>query len=87
MPGASRKKVMKSFFRTLFTIARRQFQRDDAGQRHQRQPQFKEVETAPFIGLQQFGGKEARQGMASDEPVMPMVSPFRRWRAGQACTW
>ncbi len=24
--------------------------------------QLKEVETAPFIGLQQFGGKEARQG-------------------------
>ncbi len=45
----------------LFTIARRQLQRDDAGQRHQRQPQFKEVEPAPFVGLQQLGGKEARQ--------------------------
>ena len=87
IPGASRKKVMKSFFsntffRSLGGSLRAITQASDTSA----SPSSKKYSPRHSSICSSSVENRRASGIASDEPVMPMVSALSRWRAGQACT-
>jgi hypothetical protein len=62
MVSANLQNLQGTFAAWSTEIAWRQFEGDDTAQRNKRQPQFKQVKTAPLIQLQYFGREKTGDG-------------------------
>ncbi len=85
IPGASRKKVMKSFFsNTLRLSPGGSFSAITQASDISARPSSKKYSPRHSSSCSSSVENSRARGIARDEPVMPMVSAFRRCFAGQA---
>ncbi|MNP43371.1 hypothetical protein D3C76_1371860 [compost metagenome] len=85
MPGASRKKVMKSFFsKTLRRSPGGSFRAITQPSEISARPSSKKYSPRHSSSCKSSLENSRTMGIASEEPVMPMVSALRRCLAGQA---
>ena len=88
IPGASKKKVMKSFFsKTLRRSPGGSFSTITQASEIRAKPSSKKYSPRHSSSCNSSVENSRASGIASDEPVMPMVSALSRCFAGQACIW